>query len=119
MSIKISATKIDLFSKIEAALGKFDKDFINKFDTAEYAVEGFGDIRLVSTHYFNEKIKLQKGFSIEEIENGEYSEYEKDSDGNIKEKPKYRITVRGTFENQTFILIYLNIVNINISVGFN
>ncbi|APH14787.1 MULTISPECIES: hypothetical protein [Clostridium] len=119
MSIKISATKVDLFSKIEVTLSKFDKDFIKKFDTAEYAVEGFSDIQLVSTYHFNEKIKLPKGFSIEEIENREYSEYEKDFDGNIKENPKYRIIVKGTFENQTFILIYLNIVNMNISVGFN
>lgn len=117
--IKICATKLDSFSKIEVALGKFDKGFINKFDTAEYAVEGFKDIRLVSKDYFNEKIKLPKGFSIEQIENREYSEYEKDSDGNIKEKPKYKIIVKGTFEEQAFILIYLGIVNINITVGFN
>lgn len=118
MGIKICATTLAAFSKIEELLGKFDNDFINKFDSAEYVVEGFSDIELVSTHYFNDKIKLPKGFSIEEIENSTYSEYEKDSDSNIKEKSKYRIIIKGTFENQLFTLIYLNIINMNIKICF-
>ncbi len=97
MNIKISASNSVLFLNIEEALSKFDNDFINKFKTAEYVMDGFDDIQLVSESYFNEKIKLPKGFLIEEVKNSVYSEYEKDSEGNIKEEPKISNNYTGNF----------------------
>lgn len=119
MNIKISASNSALFLNIEEALNKFDSDFINKFNTAEHVIDGFDDIQLVSKNYFNEKIKLPKGFLIEEVKNSIYSEYEKDSEGNIKENQKYQITIQGIFKNQTYKLIYSNLPKINIKICFN
>ncbi|RHW53941.1 hypothetical protein DZC34_21800 [Clostridium botulinum] len=119
MNIKISASNSVLFLNIEEALSKFDNDFINKFKTAEYVMDGFDDIQLVSESYFNEKIKLPKGFLIEEVKNSVYSEYEKDSEGNIKESQKYQITIQGVFKNQIYKLIYLNLSKINIKICFD
>jgi hypothetical protein len=94
VSIKITATNLDKFSKIEEIINKIDENFIKNFEQAEYLLEGYGDnIKLTSLRYYNEEIKLPKGFIIETINNEEYSEYEKDSNGEIKEWYKRRLDV--------------------------
>lgn len=119
MAIKISASNSNAFNIIEQSLSKLDKQFIDKFEVAEYVMEGmFKDIKLSISGFSNEMIILPKGFVIEEIQNTTYSIYEKDTDGVLNEKDKYQIMIQGTFEKQIYKLIYSNLFTINKTICF-
>ena len=119
MSMKICASNTTSFDKIKNALNRLDKDFMNKFETAEFVMDGYiNDVMLVSRDAFVKTITLPKGFSIETIENSIYSEYEKNTEGSINEKVKYQVEILGIFENQKYKFIYTNLLKITTTICF-
>jgi hypothetical protein len=114
--MKITATNSTRFTKIEEILDKLKEDFTNKFESAEFVLEGWDDIKLTSLNCFDEEIVLPKGFIIGQIQYHIYPEYKKDKDDMITEKQKYRIEIEGTLEDQKYKLIYNNLYTIGIKI---
>ena len=117
MSIKITSTNSERFSKIEDALIKLSDNFINKFEQAEYLLEGFYEIKLVSNYFYgDDEISLPSGFIIKQVETKECPYYKKDKDDIIIEDKKYEIQIDGTLNEQKYNLVYKNLNKPNVKI---
>ena len=111
--MKISASNSKAFIKIEEAIGKLDKDFTKKFESAEYAAEGYiKDIKLTTSFAFEDKIILPAKFIITSIKFDEYVVIDKTSDGEPRETKKYQVEIEGIIEEQAYRFIYTNLYKV-------
>lgn len=118
MGIKIIATSVESFTKIENKLKELKEDFTRKFDTAELYLGGFSDIQLYAQHFIDDKIELSKGSIITEVENESFNEFEKtQKTGDIKEIKRYRIKIKMLLNEQSYILIYDNMRSMEIKIS--
>lgn len=111
--MRISASSSKVFVKIEEELSKIDKEFTNKFASAEYVAEGYiTDIKLTTNNEFSDKIVLPINFIITSVKFSDYILMNKNSDGESVEDTKYQIEIDGKIEAQGYKLIYTNLYKV-------
>lgn len=116
MSIKITATSANKFTKIEESIKELGEVFINKFEKAEYVMEGFNnDIKLVANNCFEKIIEIPKEFIINDIIFKEYFIYEK-REQELEEVKKYSIEINGNLNKQQYLLVYIGLNKVNIEI---
>ena len=108
--MQISASNLEIFTKIEEELHKLDENFIKKFTKASSIAENISyGIELFTDCNFDDEIVLPNIFIISSIKFEDYIDYEKNSDGEIKENPKYQLEISGKVEKQEYKLVYTNL----------